>query len=280
MDSKFKEPTINMKAVLLDLLDVVRAEDNGKAGQWRAVYKTHHMTLKAMAKQTYGCLIQLEVVYADSPSGIIWRVAITRYGLKVAKQIEKQKPRHNDTAINVDKKKPRALRTINWQVNVNQEAGKQIYEDAKAMKADKKQSFTKTMNNLIAMHKELKMGQVGLLQSLYPEAYATLLLIARNEIEMEGSGELRGLIAEFKRHIQNAPQSANIGLNSSVSVGLRVMSRDDDDGSLIEVKQDTEAGRRASENFLRSLGALQPQQTGNPKQLAVTALPMPIFDED
>lgn len=290
MDSKFKEPTANMKTVLLDLLNVVRTYDAGKAGLPHDVNGVHHMTLKAMAKPEYGKLILLDASYSDSPTRVIWTVAITRYGLQVAKKLSKNKSNVNDTEINAGKKKTRSLRTINWQVNVNQDTGKQVYEDAKAMKSDKKQSFTKTMNNLIALHKELKMGQVGLLQTLYPEAYATLLMLARNDIEMEREGKLEGLLEAFERHMLNAPQSANTGLNSGVPMGLRAMSHDNDDSGLIEVKKDMQSGAIATLNFLASMERLngvklQPPspvtpQAGNPRVLAVSSLPMPVFEDD
>ncbi len=289
MDSKFKEPTINMKAVLLDLLDVVRAEDNGKAGQWRAVYKTHHMTLKAMAKQTYGCLIQLEAVYADSPAGIVWRVAITRYGLQVAKKLEKGNRVIHDTDINDDskkKKKPRKLKTIQWQVNVNQDDGLQLYEDVKAMKKNPKQSFTRYMDGLFNMGKELRIGQVDLLQKLFPEAYATMLLITRNEIEMEGSGELRELIEEFKGYMKNqkalqltdkpvsrvpAPpngqSSGNSGLKGiqgqHVNMTAPPPDDDEDDDLELEIKKSTD--NTAAKNFIAQMMSLVADNEDKPK---------------
>jgi hypothetical protein len=276
---KFKEPTLNMKTALLDLLSVVMGFDNGKAGILHDVNGVHHMTLKAMAKPEYGKLILLDASYADSPTGIVWTVAITAYGLRVAKKLAKSvnlEMCNNDPNINDDakkKKKPRKLRTIQWQVNINQDSGAAIYKDVKAMKDDRGQSFTRVMNNLFAMHKELKAGQVGLLQALYPEAYATMLLIARNEIEMEGSGELRGLLDEFKRHIHNAPIPAFKAANFDLMA--------DDDTTLIEVTKDLDAGRRASENFLRSLGALNPQPVTNaPRVLNVPQFAVPSFDDE
>lgn len=249
---KHKEPTANMKTVLLDLLNVVYEYDNGKAGLPHDVIGIHHMTLKAMAKPDYGKLIILDVSYSpDSPTKVIWTVAITAYGLRVAKKMAKSKQVINDVPINANGKKPRSLRTINWQVNVNQKEGRQVYEDAKAMKSDPKQSFTRTMNLLMELHKELKVGQVGLLQKLYPEAYATMLLIARNEIEMEREGDLRGLIEELKHHMVNAPRLPIKAANFDFSA--------DDDTMLLDVRKDENAGKIASENFLKSIMALNPQ---------------------
>ena len=273
--SKFKEPTVNMKTALLDLLSVVMAYDNGKAGLPHDVNGVHHMTLKAMTKPEYGKLILLDASYSDSPTGIVWTVAITGYGLKVAKRLAKNKSITNDNAVNESVKKTRKLRTVNWQVNVNQEVGKRVYEDAKAMKADKAQSFTKTMNNLIAMHKELRVGQVGLLQTLYPEAYATMLLIARNEIEMEGNGELRGLLDEFKRHIHNVPISAIKAANFDLLA--------DDDTVVLNVVHDELAGKKANENFLRSIAVFNPPPqpvTNAPRVLNVPQFAVPSFEDE
>jgi hypothetical protein len=276
--SKFKEPTVNMKTALLDLLSVVMGFDNGKAGFLHDVIGVHHMTLKAMAKPEYGKLILLDASYSASPSGVIWTVAITDYGLKVAKRLAKTKQVIYDTDINSTDKKPRKLKTIQWQVNVNQDEGAAIYKDVKAMKDDRGQSFTRVMNNLFAMHKELKAGHVGLLQTLYPEAYATMLLIARNEIEMGHESRVERILDEFQRHMLS--QNAHIPANSAPVRGLQPVSGvtvasglkgivgankplplptvdDDSDDDLLTVRRDENAGMRASLNFLKSIGALQ-----------------------
>jgi hypothetical protein len=269
---KFKEPTLNMKTALLDLLSVVMEYDNGKAGILHDVNGVHHMTLKAMAKPEYGKLILLDASYSASPTGIVWTVAITGYGLKVAKALSKKKSSVNDTEINAGKKKPRNLRTINWQVNVNQETGKQVYEDAKAMKADKAQSFTKTMNNLIAMHKELRVGHVGLLQTLYPEAYATMLLIARNEIEMGHESKVERILEEFQRHMLNTPKNAVNGATSSEPPAKREKVHDDGTENVeMEITVDVNAGRRANELFLKAVFSLQDEPDENPQ---------PVTDSD
>jgi hypothetical protein len=272
---KFKEPTLNMKTALLDLLSVVMEFDNGKAGFLHDVNGIHHMTLKAMAKPEYGKLILLDASYADSPTGIVWTVAITGYGLKVAKRLAKTKQVIYDADINSTDKKPRKLKTIQWQVNVNQDEGAAIYKDVKAMKDNPKQSFTRVMNNLFAMHKELKAGQVGLLQALYPEAYATMLMIARNEIEMEREGKLEGLLQSFERHMLNAPQTTFKAANFDLMA--------DDDTVLLDVVKDELAGKRASENFLKSVFALNPAPqpvTNAPRVLNVPQFAVPSFEDD
>jgi hypothetical protein len=283
---KFKEPTPNMKTTLLDLLSVVQTYDNGKAGLPHDVTGVHHMTLKAMAKPDYGKLILLDASYSTSPTALVWTVAITAYGLRVAKKLAKSKDVIYDTPINASRK----LRTINWQVDMTKTEGRQVYEDAKAMKADPKQSFTKTMNQLMKLHKELSVGQVGLLQKLYPEAYTTMLLIARNEIEMESGGDLRGLIDEFKRHILSASQLEPIGVNSGDKLGLRVLQPNEPmDGLKLEIRRDTTSGKESNRNFLKSVVGLldeekqwdvdnlQPAPTGIRK---LSVAPIAAHDED
>jgi hypothetical protein len=268
---QYKEPTENMKAALLDLLHVVNTYDEGQAGLFHDVRGVHHATLKAMAKKTYGCLIILEA--SNSPTGIVWAVAITRYGLKIAKQLSKTKSGINATA----NKSTRNRITINWQVDMTKADGRQVYEDAKAMKRDKKQSFTRTMNQLIQLHKELKAGQVGLLQTLYPEAYSTMLLIAQNEIEMEREDRLGELIGEWKRLMLS--QGANLPHSSFRD---RDNSRDDETNALLTVKKDEGAGLRSSQNFINSLMALNPIPTanGNPRQLNVPQFAVPDYEDE
>lgn len=289
---QYKEPTENMKAALLDLLHVVNTYDDGKAGLPHDVRGVHHATLKAMAKKEYGCLIILEA--SNSPTGIVWTVGITRYGLKVAKQLSKNKTIINDTSINARRK----LQTINWQVDMTKAEGRQIYEDAKAMKRDKKQSFTRTMNQLIQLHKELKAGQVDLLQTLYPEAYSTMLLIARNEIEMGREGKVEGLLEEFKRYMLS--QGANLPHSSGFTPRDRDKSLDDEDLGL-EVKIDATAGKRANELFLKAVFSLQEKKeddtppdnhethlfvvtkapdNGNPRKLSVQQFTVPDYEDE
>lgn len=261
-----KEPTENMKAALLDLLHVVNTYDDGQAGLPHDVRGVHHATLKAMAKKAYGCLIILEA--SNSPTGIVWTVGITRYGLKVAKQLSKNKTIINDNAINSRRK----LQTINWQVDMTKAEGRQVYEDAKTMKRDKKQSFTRTMNQLIQLHKELKAGQVGLLQTLYPEAYATMLLIARNEIEMGREGKVEGLLEEFKRYMLS--QGANIARISDFG--------NDDETILMSVVKDENSAKQSASNFIKSVMALNPVQAdnGNPRQLSVQQFEVPDYEDE
>jgi hypothetical protein len=277
---KHKEPTANMKTVLIDLLNVVYEYDDGKAGLPHDVIGIHHMTLKAMAKPDYGKLILLDVSYAaDSPAKVIWTVAITAYGLRAAKKLSKVKEVINDTPINATAKKQRSLRTINWQINVNQKEGRQIYEDAKAMKADPKQSFTRTMNQLMELHKELKAGQVGLLQRLYPDAYATMLLIARNEIELGYESRIGHLLDEFKGYMGNAPRSAVNGATQGATLGLRAMSYDDDNDTVeLDIRKDTQSGLIATKNFLSSMERLNGVKLQSNEPQGIKKLTVPQFE--
>lgn len=275
-EQKYKEPTCAMKTALLDLLHVVMVYDDGKPGLPHEVRGVHHATLKAMAKKDYGCLIILDV--STCPTGLVWSVIMTRQGLKVAKRLVKEPNCNNDTDINSDKnkkRKVRSLRTVQWQVDVNQETGAKIYKDVRAMKEDRSQSFTKTMNTLMELHGELKEGQVALLQKLYPEAYAAMLLIAQTEIEMEREDKLGELIGEWKRLMLS--QGANMPTVSDLpqdngstqaSGGLKAIGGhktftapppidDEDDEDLgLEIVKSKDAGMNATMNFLKSMQAL------------------------
>jgi hypothetical protein len=68
--------------------------------------------------------------------------------------------------------------------------------------------------------------------------------------------------------LQNTPQSTDTGQNSGLqpSQGIKTIGNvkplpapvhDDDEDDLLEVKADSGAGKRASQNFLNSIGALQ-----------------------
>lgn len=258
-----KPLTAHMKTTLLDLYTVILDYDNGEPLHPHDVKDVHHKILRGLDSRK---LILLEA--SNSPTGIIWTVALTVKGLREAKKLSKDKQ-----GINARDSKPNRKRiTIQWQVDMLKSESKQVYEDAMAMKADKKQSFTKTMNQLIQLHKELKAGQVGLLQTLYPEAYSAMLLVAQNEIEMEREGELRGIIAEFKRLMVSQPAKLPSNFDfeasgvSSQGNGLKPIAGakevpmpvfdDEEDEDLLTVQTDVNAGKRAGENFLRSLGAL------------------------
>lgn len=259
-----KPLTAHMKTTLLDLYTVVLDYDNGVPLHPHDVKDVHHKILRGLDSRK---LILLEA--SNSPTGIIWTVALTVKGLREAKKLSKDKQGINAT----DSKPNRKRITIQWQVDMLKSEGRQTYEDAMAMKADKKQSFTKTMNQLIQLHKELKAGQVGLLQTLYPEAYSTMLLIAQTEIEMEREGELRGIIAEFKRlmvsqssatphtgglkPVQPSTQGNAPKVLHTRQIEAPTFDDEDLDEGLLEVKVDSGAAMRSTQNFLRSMTALQ-----------------------
>lgn len=253
IDTQYKPPTFHMRQALLELLTIVEAHDNGQPGQPHDVKGVHHMTLKAMAKPSYGCLIALEA--SNSPSGVVWTVAMTHYGLKVAKSLRKGGAVTNDTAINTK----RQLRTIQWQVDVNKPDGQAIYETAKQMKADRNESFTAVMNNMINLYKELKEGRVGMLQRLFPQAYTTLLLIARNEIELEHEDSISGLVDELKRHMLSQPVTTSEPTSAPKPLDVPQFSAPtfDDDEIELDVTKDEGAGDKAVQNFLSSVMNLQ-----------------------
>lgn len=272
-ERKYKEPTCAMKTALLDLLHIVMVYDDGKPGLPHEVRGVHHATLKAMTKKAYGSLILLDVT--NSPTGLIWSVIMTRQGLKVAKRLAKEPPCNNDSELMSNKGKPkktRSLRTIQWQVDVNRETGAKIYKDVKAMKEDRSQSFTRTMNLLMELHGELKAGQVALLQKLYPEAYAAMLLIAQNEIEMEREDRIEGLLEELKHHMLSQP--AKLPSNFDFD--------DNEDTLLLSVQKDENAGKNANANFLRSVMALnpQPEPVQGIRTITAQTFDAPSFEDD
>jgi hypothetical protein len=269
MDGKHKEPTANMKTVLLDLLNVVRTYDDGKAGKPHDVTGIHHMTLKAMAKADYGKLILLDASYSNSPIKLIWTVAITRYGLQVAKKLERNGDGINSTGNKSSRKR------ITIQVQLDESKHAETIKGIEAMKGAKGVSYTKFVVQSVALEKELKAGQFDLFKQLYPEAYANILMSE--------------MLQEWKR-FADTPRNTNTGANSSEPPVQREKVHDDGTDDVdIEITVDANAGKIANQNFLRTtFGLLEekevvpvaPEIQLSPRKLDVPQFEVPNFDED
>ena len=153
------------------------------------------------------------------------------------------------------------------------------------------------LGDLFALHEALERGDIDALMNAYPEARATLQMMIRASVDSQMMAQeqhrinhLLGEISELKAMLtkqadyqQNPPKAAPIvedddepipapkpvtlrpvlphtpqGQPKHLAVPQFALPQDDEESEdLFVVKKDEEAGQRASENFIQSLGRLQ-----------------------
>lgn len=129
----------------------------------------------------------------------------------------------------------------------------------------RKRLLAPTMRDWLLIHAEFADKDNTTFAKAYPAMYK-LMTETRQE----------DLIGKLEALLQNARIPANIGANFDLLA--------DDDTVVIDVQKDANSGKRASENFLKSVLALNPQpaipQAGNPRVLVTKPIAMPDFEED
>lgn len=182
------------------------------------------------------------------------------------------------------KKRKRYQRQFKFWLNALNRQDQKIIEDIDNLKTER--SFTQAIREGLRLIPSLMRGETDVLFEMFPaikdKLYAQMEADILEQLNVERSNEMIQHIIELKGVVSQFKNQPMLSTPIQGTLSMRRVTVEED--IELEVTQVEGAGLQASQNFLKSMMALnpveQPKQIAQPKQLQVKQFDAPVFDDD
>ena len=246
---------LNLSHSMIETITDLHRISNGQPNVFYPAIDVHHSTLSALYRRGLICIEK------RSHGGRVVRYAsLTSSGVDLFV---------NGIGINandVDSVPKRQRFTIGMQFDMKHAEHRFAMGQVERLKSERK--FTPTIIQLLTLNEELERGDVTNFKNIFPEAYDALRREFENKVLHETFASYMTELEKIKetvsanfapQQIGQSPSAANLsgGLKPIATKPIVIPTYDDEDEIVLQVKADSNSGKKSAQNFINSINSLQ-----------------------